>query len=77
MSIERVLELKEEIEKAKINKAKMEGMLKQHLTRLKEDFDCKDLAEAKKKLSALKKEEEELEEEIEDAVEILEAEYQW
>lgn len=77
MSIERVLELKEEIEKAKINKAKMEGALKQHTNRLKEEFDCKDLSEAKKKLNALKKEKEELEEEIEEAVEKLESEYQW
>lgn len=77
MSLERVLELNEEIEKAKINKAKMEGALKQHFDRMKEEFGCKTISEAKKKLNTLKKEKEELEEELEDIVEKLESEYEW
>lgn len=75
--IERVLELKAEVEKAKIDKAKLEGSLKQMMQRLKDDFEVKTVEEAKKLLKSLKKEAVELEEQIEEAITKLEEKYDW
>ena len=73
----RLLELKDEIERATLDKAKAEGALKQNLQRLKEDFGCTTLEEAQKKLAKMIKEKEQLEEDIEEAVEELESNYTW
>lgn len=76
-SVERLLQLKEEIQQAKLEKATVEGSIKQNMIRLKEEFGCRSLEQAKAKLAKLKEQKESLQEQIEGAVKQLEGSYQW
>ena len=74
---ERLLKLKDEIAQAKIDKAQCEGALKQNLQRLKDEFQCRSVEQAKTKLAKLKEQKESLQEQIETAVANLEEKYSW
>lgn len=74
---ERLLKLKDEIAQAKIDKAQIEGALKQNLQRLKDEFQCRSIEQAKTKLAKLKEQKETLQEQIEKAVENLEENFSW
>jgi len=76
-TIQRLVDLKEEIGNAKLEKAKAEGSLKSSLQRLKEDFGVTTLEKAQLKLKKLQKDQEEIETEIELAIEKLEKSYEW
>lgn len=76
-SVERLLALKEEIQEAKLDKATVEGSIKQNMLRLKEEFGCRSLEQAKAKLAKLKEQKETLQEQIEAAIAKLEGDYQW
>lgn len=76
-SADKLIKLKKELEQAKLDKAQLQGALDQNLNRLKEEFDVKSLAEAKKKLLAIIDEQSELVVKIDKAVESLEEKYQW
>lgn len=76
-SIEKLLQLKEEVAQAKIDSATVSGALQQNLQRLKDEFQCRSLEMAKVKLNKLKEQKEELTQQIEDAVAKLEENYQW
>jgi hypothetical protein len=56
MKISDFEELKKKIENAKVKKARLEGAIKESLARLKAEYDCDSLEEAKVKLESLKKE---------------------
>lgn len=74
---ERLLTLKKELEHAKLDKASAEGALKQNINRLKDEFGCKSLEQAKTKLEKLKEQKEVIRGKIEKAIEKLEANYEW
>ena len=74
---DRLLALKDEIAQAKLDRASIEGALKQNLARLKDEFQCRSLEQAKVKLDKLKEQKESLQEQIEKAVGKLEASYEW
>lgn len=74
-TVSRLLKLKKDIEQAKLDKASAEGALKQCLDRLTKEFNCKSIEQARKKLSALKERQLELESEIEEALQNLEDNY--
>lgn len=73
----RLLELKEEIEQAKLDSASIKGAIEQNMKRLKEEFKVNSLDQAKVKLERLKKQAEDLKEQIATAVENLESQYEW
>jgi chromosome segregation ATPase len=78
MSIEsRLLDLKKEIESAKIKKAQAEGALNQNLNRLKEEFKCRSIEQAQKQLEKLKEQKEILQGKIESAMKKLEEDFEW
>jgi C4-type Zn-finger protein len=70
-----LLELKQQVEDAKMQVSKLEGQREGLLEQLKKDFFCKTLAEAQKKEKELKEEIENLEEEIEEASLVLKEKY--
>jgi len=74
---EKLLKLKEEIEQAKLDKAQVEGALKQNMQRLKDEFQVRSVEAANKKLDELNKQKLELEDSIESAMKSLEEKYQW
>lgn len=74
---ERLLQLKKELELAKLDKASAEGALQQNIYRLKEEFECKSISAANTKLEALKNQKISLQSKIEKAVERLEEKYEW
>ena len=75
MNQSEVLELKEFVENAKTEINKGEGRIANLLESLQNDFGCKNVKEAKKKLDALKKKKEEIQEKINVNIKILEEEY--
>ena len=68
----RLLEMKEEIQEAKLQKASLEGTIKQNLATLKDNFKVSTVEAARTKLAKLKEQKEELTEDLETAVEKLE-----
>jgi hypothetical protein len=74
---ERLLKLKDEIDRAKLDKASEEGALKQNLQRIKDEFQCRSIEAAKLKLEKLKDEKAEISIQIENALTKLESSYQW
>jgi len=74
---DRLIALKNEIQKAKLDKSACEGALKQNLSRLKDEFQCRSLEQAQAKLEKLKTQKESLQGQIEQTVERLEADYEW
>lgn len=65
MDREELLELKEKVEKAKLEKSKLEGQLEAVMKDLKNNWGCATLEQARKKLGGIETEISELEEEIE------------
>ena len=65
-------EIKEKVEKAQQTKDQAAGALSQVMKRLKNEFGCVTLKQAKKKLKELQSKEEELQGEFEQAVEEFE-----
>ena len=70
-----LLKLKREIEEARIDRAKLEGALKQNMERLQKEFGVRDLEMAKKKLETLKRSKESLETSLNESVSTLEVLY--
>jgi len=75
--IERLTKMKDELEAAKIDRAEIDGAIKQNMERLKTEFQCGSLERGKSKLNSLKEKKAKLDEEIEDAVTSLEKSYVW
>lgn len=73
----RLLELKREIEKAKLDKAEAEGALKQNLKRLLDEFGLDSLVKAKKEIDSLKKKGEVVKTKLEAHVQKMEEGYVW
>lgn len=72
---DKLLDIKEKIEEAKNSKAKAEGKLEEHMSRLKKEFGVTSIAQAENKLVKLEKEEAALEKELNEGMEELEKEY--
>ena len=75
--VERLMDLKKEIDQAKLEQASLQGMLNQNLKRLKTEFGCSNIDEAKELLDKLNKDKTNLESKIEKAVTELERKYEW
>lgn len=75
--IQRLTDLKSDIEKAKLQKAQAEGSIKELMNRLSQEFNLTSIDKAELKLEQLKREKDKLEQQIEDAVEELENEFEW
>jgi len=73
---EKLMDLKEQIETKKTQLANLQGQLDAAKKRLKDEFGCKSLADAKKKLADMQKERDKLEKSIETRVEAFETEYE-
>jgi len=67
-TVDEYTQLKKRVDNARQKADKAEGALEEVLRKLKKDFDCKTLTEAKHKLKQLKKEGSDLEAEFETAV---------
>ena len=74
-SAKKFLKLKDEISEASLEKAQVEGALKQNMKRLQEDFGVSTLEKAKRKLLQLKSQDEKLDEKIDDIEAELEEKY--
>ena len=72
MKIEEVIALKEEIDECKTEKAQLEGEQKAILKQLEEDWDCKSVKQAEKKMKEMEQEIKQLEVEIEEGLQELE-----
>ncbi len=73
--IQKLQEIKEEIEKAKISKAKSEGVLDNLIKQLKSDFDCDNSGKAKRKLETFNSKIETIQSELDAGIEELKEEY--
>lgn len=71
-----LLELKEEIEDAKVELSNLEGRRDSLLEQLEEEWDCVDLIEAENKLSELETELEEIQEKISQEISKITEEYE-
>lgn len=67
-----LLKLKEKIEKAKTQMSETKGIEKTLMKRLKDEYNCKDLSEAKIKLKSIEKEIDTLTIKIQNEIETLE-----
>ena len=76
-NVQKLLDLKTEIQQAKLDQSATMGALQQNLQRLKDEFQCRSLDMAKAKLNRLKEQKEKLTKQIETAVAELEENYQW
>jgi hypothetical protein len=74
---ERLIQLKAEIDQAKLDKASVEGQLKQNLARLKDEFQCRSIQQAQAKLETLKQQKETLMKQLEVSMAKLEEDFQW
>jgi DNA anti-recombination protein RmuC len=74
---DRLIQLKTEIDQAKLDKASVEGQLKQNLARLKDEFQCRSVEQANGKLKALKEQKETLTKQLEVSMAKLEEDFQW
>ena len=72
-----LLDLKEQIERAKQEKSKEEGRLESLMERLKKEHDIDDLDTATKKVEELDKDIEELEKKFEDGFTKLKEDFEW
>lgn len=75
MTEKQLLNLKNEINEAKTKVSELTGEKQALLRQLKEEYGCKTIDEAQKKLKSLQKEIEKLEESIEQGIEELETKY--
>lgn len=74
---ERLLEIKEKIQKSAERKQRLEGEQAQLLKQLSEQFGCKSFAEAEKAMKDLKVKLEDLQTRCQESLEKLENEYDW
>ena len=74
---EKLIKMRQDLDEAKEKKARLEGEEEAAKKTLKNDFDCKDLKDAKGKLKTLDKEIEDLDEEIHKGVSDLEEKFNW
>lgn len=72
MTTEELIELQEEIERRKTQKAQLEGERNAILKQLKEDWDCKTVKQAEQKISELEEERNSLDLEIANGLRELE-----
>ena len=72
-----LLNMKKTIEESKTALARLEGELSGKLKQLKTDFNCSDLAEAKRKLVKIDKSIEKDENTLKTAISKLQEEYDW
>lgn len=72
---EKLLDLKEKIDAKKTRLANLQGQVDASKKRLKEEFGCKSLADAKKKLVDMQREREKLEEALTKKVYAFQKEY--
>jgi hypothetical protein len=72
-----LLRMKEQIEKAKTDKAQAEGRLSQLMKDLLSKFGCKTLSESQKKLTKLDKKHKVLVIELDEGIEQLKEDYEW
>ena len=75
MTEQDLLKLKKQIDDAKNEVNQLQGRKKYLEQQLKDNWNCKDLDAAKKKVKTLKSEVQELEEKIEEGVEKLQEKY--
>jgi len=75
--INELIKLEKEIDKAKEDKARLEGRLSELLKTLKEQFNYNNIEEAEGGLIKLTEKLTELEKELEDKFNALKKEYQW
>jgi phage shock protein A len=72
VSIEQeLLDLKKKVDNARSEEERLTGQKTQIMRQLKDDYDCDSVEEAEKKLSRLKKQVENLDEELEEGVKQL------
>ena len=76
-AIKRFSKLKDEIEQAKIDRAREEGGLKQNLQQLKDKFNVRSVEQARTKLGRIKEQKGEVNVKITKVLESLEAKYEW
>ena len=74
---EKLLKMKDKINKAKENIARIKGRKEQLYETLKKDFDCTVLKEAEKKLKKINEELDKKETALKDGVVALEEKYEW
>ena len=72
-----LLDMKKTIEQSKTKIARLEGELSGKLKQLKTDFNCSDLAEAKRKLALIDKAIDKDEKALKEAISKLQEEYDW
>ena len=75
MNQQKLLQLKEDIEDAKIKVSELTGQRSALMTQLKKDYNCKSLDEADKKSKDLQKQIDDLNSQIEQGIEELETKY--
>ncbi len=75
-SLDDIVELKEKVNALQEKKQKAAGALEQTIKQLKEEFGCRTIEEAKKILAKLKKEEDEIEEELDDEIPAFEKKWE-
>jgi len=73
----KLLNMKSQIDKGKLDKARLEGEQESLFKRLKEDFGCKDLKAAELKLSQMDKDIDAKESQLKKGIERLETQYDW
>lgn len=76
-SIERLKNLRKEIDDAKAEEANVKGHIESLLSTLKEEFDVDDIEQAEKLQKELEEKKKKLEEELEEGISKLEEEYEW
>lgn len=74
---EKLLDMKEKIQKAKTEKAELGGQIKEKKAQLEKEFGCKTIPQAEKKMKKLQEEIAKMEQELEKGVEKLEADHDW
>ena len=77
MSKQELIDLKDEIERAKEDKAKDEGRLSSLMERLSEEYGLNSLDEAEKKIAEIEKEVSVLDKEYDTGLKDLREKYQW
>lgn len=76
MTEKQLLKMKERIELEKQEKSRLQGKLDSLMDRLKKEYRCETIEEAKKKLVDLETERAQLEEQIDDKAKLIESRYE-
>lgn len=77
MTEKELLGLKEDIDEAKTELNKLEGRKEGLMQQLLDDWECKTIEQAKKKLISMKSDLEQLDKKIKDGIEELEEKYEF